>query len=337
MPGFARKIGEAAMSAIGYGAMGISTAYGSVLPDEERMKVRRALPSGCTHWDTADVYGDSEELIGKWLKKSGKRNGIFLATKFGMVLGEPPLDGRRVCGDREYAAKKLNESLRKLGVEHMDLWYLHRADKTVPIERTVPAMAEQVRQAGKVKYLGLSEVSADTLRHAHPGVNPITALEVEYSAFTMDIDDDKTGLLKTACELGVKVVAYSPVGRGLLTGAMVRMVRRTGGGIILPRFSEENFPNVLKVVDSIKAIADKHSATPGQVALAWLLAQGNDVLPIPGSTKPANIKENMAAQDVELSAEEVEEVRMLAVDADNTIGLRYPPGLAALRHSSTEY
>ncbi|KAM5537599.1 hypothetical protein V8D89_008677 [Ganoderma adspersum] len=326
-----RKIGEATVSAIGYGAMGISTAYGSVLPDEERMKVLDAVfESGCTHWDTADVYGDSEELIGKWLKKSGKRHEIFLATKFGMVLGEPLPDGRRVCGDSEYAVKKLDESLAKLGVDHVDLWYLHRADKTVPIEHTVAAMAEQAR-AGKVKYLGLSEVSADTLRRAH-AVHPITALQVEYSAFTLDIEDDNTGLLKTARELGVKIVAYSPVGRGLLTGAIKSPddLEATDGRRHLPRFSKENFPNVLKIVDSIKAIADKHEATPGQVALAWLLAQGDDVLPIPGSTKPTNIIENMAAQDVKLCAEEIEEIRTLAIDADSAIGPRYPAALAAL-------
>ncbi|PIL23274.1 transporter [Ganoderma sinense ZZ0214-1] len=191
-----QKIGETTVSAIGYGAMGISTAYGSVLLVGEQMKV----------------------LTSCVLVVGSERSEVFRVTKFGMILGEPLPDGRRVCGDPEEAVKKLDESLAKLGVDHVDLWCLHRADKTVPIERTVAAMAEQVR-AGKVRYLGLSEVSADTLRRAH-AAHPIAALQVEYSAFTLDIEDNKTGLLKTPRELGVEIVAYSPVGHGLVTGAI---------------------------------------------------------------------------------------------------------------------
>ncbi|KAI0747134.1 Aldo/keto reductase [Daedaleopsis nitida] len=322
-----RKIGNIDISAIGYGAMGIAAFHGALLSDEERLKVLDGVyESGCTHWDTADVYADSEELIGKWFKKTGKRNEIFLATKFGFVLGGEPLpDGRRICGDPEYVPKALERSLARLGVEHLDLWYLHRADKTVPIEHTVAAMAEQVK-AGKVKYLGLSEVSSDTLRRAH-AVHPIAALQVEYSPFTLDIENPKYAVLKTARELGIKIVAYSPVGRGLLTGKYRSPddLEPNDARHSLPRFSAENFPNVLKIVDAIKPIADRHNATLGQVTLAWLLAQGDDILPIPGSTKIANIKENMAAQALKLTAEEIEEIRKLAVAADNTLGERYPP------------
>ncbi|TFK79374.1 Aldo/keto reductase [Polyporus arcularius HHB13444] len=330
-----RKLGDATVSAIGYGAMGISTAYGTVLPDEERLKILDALyETGCTHWDTANVYGDSEVLLGKWFKKTGKRNDIFLATKFGMCNPALP-DGRLVCGDPEYATTSLEKSLDRLGVDKVDLWYLHRADQTVPIEKTVAAMAEQVK-AGKVRYLGLSEVSAATLRRAH-AVHPITALQVEYSPFSYDIEKPEYDLLRTARELGVKIVAYSPVGRGLLTGRFRSPddLEENDRRRILPRFSAENFPNVLKIVDGIKAIADKHGATPGQVAIAWVLAQGDDILPIPGSTKIANIKENMDASAIKLAKEEVEQIRKLAVEADKAIGTRYPAPLLALTMADT--
>ncbi|RPD52412.1 Aldo/keto reductase [Lentinus tigrinus ALCF2SS1-7] len=301
-----RKIGDYVVYPIGYGAMGIAGVYTSKFSDDERLKVLDAVyDNGCTHWDTADVYGDSEYIIGKWLKKTGKRNEIFLATKFGMIRGQPLPDGR-------------HESLAKLGVDYVDLWYYHRTDRTVPIDLTVAAMAEQVK-LGKVKFLGLSEVSADTLRRAH-AVHPITALQVEYSSFTLDIEDPKTALLQTARELGVKIVCYSPVGRGLLTGKICN-----------------NFPNIINVVNSIKTIADKHGATPRQVTLAWILAQGDDFFPIPGSTKVANIKENMDAQNVKLTPEEVTEIREIAVAADATTGIgpRYPPAFAALVMADT--
>ncbi|KAM5541768.1 hypothetical protein V8D89_004497 [Ganoderma adspersum] len=330
-----RKIGDAEFSTIGYGAMGLSAFYETPLPDEERFKVLDSvLESGYTHIDTADVYGDSEELIGKWLQKSGKRNDIFLATKFGMALGGPLPDGRHVCGDPEYVATAIDRSLKLLQTDHVDLWYLHRADQTVPIERTVAAMAEQVK-AGKVKYLGLSEVSAATLRRAH-AVHPIAAVQVEYSPFTLDIEDDKHAVLKTARELGIKVVAYSPVGRGLLTGRYTSQdqLEATDLRRYLPRFSTENFPKVLKIVDVIKAVAGKHNATPGQVSIAWLLAQGDDILPIPGSSKPANIKENIGAVNVTLTPEEVQQIRQAAVSADE-IGLRYPEAYMALVMADT--
>ncbi|KAI0360364.1 Aldo/keto reductase [Trametes cingulata] len=324
-----RKIGDAEVSAIGFGAMGIAMG----LPEEERMKVLDAVyESGCTHWDTADAYGDSEVSIGNWLKKSGKRNEIFLATKFGLAAG---IKGRMVCGDPDYVPKAIDRSLQRLGVDYVDLWYLHRADSTVPIELTVGAMAEQVK-AGKVKYLGLSEVSASTLRRAH-AVHPIAAIQVEYSPFRLDIEHEEIDLLRTARELGVAVVAFSPLGQGLLTGRIRSPddLAKDDPRHMLPRFSKENFPNILKIVEGIESIAKKHNATAGQVTLAWLLAQGNDILPIPGTTKISNLQENMASLKVQLAPEEVAEIRKLAVAAEKTVGPRYPPQWQALSLGDT--
>jgi len=216
-------------------------------------------------------------------------------------------------------------SLKKLGVDFIDLYYLHRADREVPIEETVGAMAELVKQ-GKVRYIGLSEISADTLRRAH-AVHPIAAVQVEYSPFCLGIESEEIGLLKACRELGVAIVCYSPLGRGILTGAYKSPddipeddLRR-----ILPKYSKENFPQVLKFVDDIHEVGKKHDITPGQVTLAWLLAQGNDVIPIPGTKKIKYLKENLAAAKVKLSDKEVEEIREMAEKADATLGARYPP------------
>ncbi|EPQ58492.1 Aldo/keto reductase [Gloeophyllum trabeum ATCC 11539] len=283
-----RKIGNDTVSVIGYGAMGIgSVAYGQADSDEERLKLLDALyRSGCTNWDTANIYGDSEELIGKWFSKTGKRKEIFLATKFGL-----------------HPRNRTTWS-----TANPNLYYLHRADKTVPIEVTVGAMAELVK-AGKVKYLGLSEISAATLRRAH-AVHPITAIQVEYSPFTLDIKDEKISLLKMAWELGVAVVTYSPLGRGLLTGRYRSpddFVKDDFRSMIL-RYSKENFPNILKLVDSLKAIGKHHSAMAGQVAIAPLLAQGEDIIPIPGTKSVKYLKENLGAATVKLTPEEIAEV-----------------------------
>jgi len=326
-----RKVGDAEVSAIGYGFMGLSAFYGKVAPTEERLKIIDAVyESGVTMWDTADRYGDSEDLLGEWFKRTGKRNNIFLATKFG--LGYP---GRTVNGEPEYVHEAINNSLKRLGIDHVDLWYLHRPDPTVPIEVTVGAMAEEVK-AGKVKYLGLSECSADTLRRAH-AVHPITALEVEYSPFTLDIEDPKLGLLKTARELGVTIVAYSPLGRGLLTGKYKSPDDFEEGDFRrnVARYSHENFPNILKLVDGLKAVGDRHGATPGQVAIAWLLAQGDDIIPIPGTTRVSALKENVDSAKIKLSPEEVEHVRGLVAEADAAKGPRYPPGLLEVLYADT--
>ncbi|KII91417.1 hypothetical protein PLICRDRAFT_173268 [Plicaturopsis crispa FD-325 SS-3] len=343
-----RKIGSADVSAIGYGAMGIAANYGSVEPDEQRLEFLDAVyAKGCTFWDTADAYADSEDLIGKWqvspssilrighsnidlplcrFKRSGKRSDIFLATKFG--LRSSPT--RLVNGDPEYVHKAIAKSLSRLGVDFVDLYYLHRADSTVPIEKTVGAMAELVK-AGKVKYLGLSECSSKTLRRAH-AVHPISAIQVEYSPFTLDIEDEKFALLKTARELGVTVVAYSPLGRGLLTGQYKSPDDFEEGDFRrrVPRYSKENFHSILELADGLKNIGAKHGATAGQVALAWLLAQGPDVIPIPGTRKIKYLDENLGAAQLKLTAQDIEEVRRIAEDADKVSQAyaRYPPGLA---------
>jgi len=334
-----RSLGGKTFNAIGYGGMGLSIAYGAVGTDEERLKVLDAVyESGCTFWDTADIYGDNEDLIGKWLKKSGKRNEIFLATKFGGGSGPPTESGnarRMIRGDPEYVPEAFNKSLSRLGVDYIDLYYLHRADVTVPIEHTVAAMAELVK-AGKVKHIGLSEISASTLRRAH-AVHPISAIQVEYSPFTLDIEEETIGLLKTARELGVKIVAYSPLGRGLLTGRYKSPEDFEEGDFrkLVPRYSKENFPNILKIADGLKEIGKKYDATPGQVSLAWVLAQGEDVIPIPGTGKLQNLKENMDAGKVTLSPEDVKAVREVADKANAAHGDRYPEAYMSVMYADT--
>ncbi|KAJ7149631.1 NADP-dependent oxidoreductase domain-containing protein [Mycena filopes] len=318
-----RQIGSSTFSTIGFGAMGISTGYGEVESDEERFKVLDAAhAAGCTFWDTANVYADSEELLGKWFKRTGKRADIFLATKFGFM------PDYSIDGTPENVRAAAAASFEKLGVDTIDLYYLHRADAKVPIETTVGAMAELVK-SGKIKHLGLSEVSASTLRRAH-AVHPIAAVQVEYSPFTLDIEDPKINLLNTARELGVKIVAYSPLGRGLLTGQYKSPDDFEAGDYrtIIPRYNATNFPNILKIADGLKAIGKKYDgASAGQVALAWLLAQGNDIIPIPGTKKIKYLNENIAAGAIKLSAEDVQAVRDVAMKADAAQEERYPPGM----------
>ncbi|KAJ7916084.1 NADP-dependent oxidoreductase domain-containing protein [Mycena leptocephala] len=320
-----RNIGNSTFSAIGFGAMGLSAFYGQVESDEERFKVLDAAhAAGCTFWDTADGYGDSEELLGKWFKRTGKREDIFLATKFGFKAD------LSVDGSPEYMRKAVVASLAKLGVESIDLYYLHRADTKVPIEHTIGAMAELVKE-GKVKHLGLSEVSSSTLRRAH-AVHPIAAVQVEYSPFTLDIEDPKINLLNTARELGVKIVAYSPLGRGLLTGQYKSTgdFEDTDFRKYIARHNATNFPNILKLADGLKALGAKYGgATGGQIALAWLLALGDDIIPIPGTKKIKYLEENIAAGALTLSAGDVQAVRDVANKADAAHGDRYPEVMMA--------
>ncbi|KIK79492.1 hypothetical protein PAXRUDRAFT_834063 [Paxillus rubicundulus Ve08.2h10] len=308
------------LSAIGFGGMVLSASYGDIEADEERFKVLdTALSKGCNFWDTANIYGDNEALIGKWFKKSGKRDQIFLATKFGIVRDRPTRYG--VDGSAKNVHESFNKSVELLGVPYVDLFYLHRPDPDVPIEESVGAMADLVKQ-GKVKYLGLSECSADTLRRAY-AIHPIAAIQVEYSPFTLDIE--KNDVLKTARDLGTKIIAYSPLGRGLLTGRYkspddfdAHDFRRN-----IPKYSKENFPKILKLVEEFANIGKEYGATPGQVALAWLLAQGDDVIPIPGTKKIKYLEENLAAANVSLSPETVQKVRDIA-EAAVFDGDRYP-------------
>ncbi|KAI0050220.1 Aldo/keto reductase [Auriscalpium vulgare] len=329
-----RKIGSTPVSAIGFGGMGLSIAYGPVPDDEERFAVLDAVHAGgCTNWDTADAYGDNEVLIGKWFARTGKRKDIFLATKVG-VAG--PREGHWPNGDPDYVRSQFKNSLERLQTDYVDLYYLHRADPTVPIEKTVGAMAEFVKE-GKIKYLGLSEVSAATLRRAH-AVHPISALQVEYSPFDLGIESEELGLLAAARELGVAIVAYSPLGRGLVTGQIkspddfgVTDFRRH-----VERFKKENFPRILELADGLKNIGAAHNATAGQVAIAWLLAISEDIIPIPGTKKIKYLEENLGAAKVTLSAAEVQAVRDLAESAQKTLtGKRYPDLLIPFAYADT--
>ncbi|KAF9491600.1 Aldo/keto reductase [Pleurotus eryngii] len=337
-----RKIGDSFVSPVGFGLMGIAleAAYGKIESDEERFKVLdAAYEAGCNHWDTADVYGDSEELIGKWLKQSDiPRNTLFIATKFGITASG-------MIGTPVYIRQQLESSLKKLGVDYVDLYYQHRTDPNTPIEETVTAMAELVKE-GKVKYLGLSEVSASTLRRAH-AVHPIAAIQVEYSPLVLDIEASPPNpagdLLKTARELGVKIVAYSPLARGLITGQVTSpdQFEASDCRTSISKFSAANFPKILAVVDSIRTIAEKHidgerPASAGQVALAWILAQGDDFFVIPGTKKIRYLNENILASYISLSPVEFQEIRKIAEDAEKGIeGDRFMPGWAGFAYVDT--
>jgi len=273
-----RKIGDDLVSAMGLGCMGMSfsyTSFGGYNDDESLKVLTKAADMGITFWDTSDIYGagKNEELIGRWFKETGRRNEIFLASKFGNLRGP---DGKpSVRGDREWVHQACKASLERLGVDKIDLYYQHRVDHTVPIEETVKAMVE-LKNEGKIRYLGLSECSAKSLRRAH-SVHPIAAAQMEFSPFALEIESEQTDFLKTARELGVKIVAYSPLGRGFLTGAIKSRSDFDEGDNRLnhPRFSEEHFGDNLKLVEHLSEIAKKKGCTPGQLSLAWVLAQGS--------------------------------------------------------------
>ena len=305
------------VSALGLGCMGMSEFYGTPDESEAVATLHRALDLGVTLLDTADMYGPftNEQLVGRAIV--GRRDEVVLATKFGNVRGE---DGsfRGIDGSPDYVRSACDASLQRLRVDHIDLYYQHRVDQQVPIEETVGAMAELVA-AGKVTHLGLSEASAATVRRAH-AVHPITALQTEYSLWTRDLEAE---ILPTLRELGIGLVAYSPLGRGFLTGAITSVddlseddFRRRG-----PRFAEEALAANLAIVDAVRAVADAKGATPGQVALAWLLAQGDDVVPIPGTKRVRYLEENVAAAAVELTADEL---RQLEQSVPPAVGARYP-------------
>ncbi|KAH7337221.1 Aldo/keto reductase [Rhizoctonia solani] len=325
-----RRIGDSVFPAIGYGAMGIGGfTYGKFVSSENepRFKVLdRLLELGCTHWDTANVYGDSEKLIGDWFKRTGQRDKIFLATKFGFRPDGP-------CGTPDYAKECLEESIRRLGVDTIDLYYVHRIDKNTPIEVTMNALVEFVK-AGKVRHIGLSQPSPATLRRAHK-IHPIAAIQVEYSPFERAIEQ-KGHLLDTARELGVAVVAYSPLSKGLLTGQITSHsdFSETDLRKRIPRYAQENFPKILELVDQFKQIGQKHNATSGQVALAYLLALGDDIIPIPGSQRVEYIEENFSAAQLKLTPEELQTLKKL-VNETKIDGDQYPPALQAMLYVDT--
>ena len=302
-----RKLGTQGLevSELGLGCMGMSQFYGPRDDKESAATLERAVELGIDFFDTADVYGagHNEELVGKALKKY--RDRVIIATKFAnQVLP----DGKRAINGRpEYVRSACDASLKRLGVDHIDLYYQHRVDQKVPIEETVGAMAELVRQ-GKVRYLGLSEAGANTIRRAH-ATHPITALQSEYSLWTRDYEDE---VIPTLRELGIGFVPFSPLGRGFLSGNLRELPDDDMRRKLSPRFAAENMQRNLKVVDRIKEIAREKGITPSQLALAWVLAQGRDMVPIPGTKRRTYLEENVAATNVRLSKSELARIEEVA-------------------------
>jgi aryl-alcohol dehydrogenase-like predicted oxidoreductase len=309
--------------ALGLGCMGMSQSYGPGDDQESLATIHRALDEGMTFLDTADVYGPftNERLVGEAI--AGRRDEVMLATKFG---NQRLADGSRVVnGDPDYVRQACDASLERLGVDHIDLYYQHRVDRSVPVEETWGAMAELV-QAGKIRYLGISEAAPATVRRAH-AVHPISAGQYEWSLFTRDLEDE---LVPTLRELGIGVVAYSPLGRGFLSGRITSPddfgeddFRRNH-----PRFSGDNFARNLELVERVRELAASKGVTPSQLAIAWVLAQGDDVVPIPGTKRRRYLEENLGALEVELTGEDLAAIEEVT-PRGSAAGARYNPEMMA--------
>ncbi|CAH9062611.1 unnamed protein product [Cuscuta epithymum] len=317
------------VSAQGLGCMGMSAFYGPPKPDADMIRlIHHAVNSGVTFLDTSDMYGPhtNEILLGKALK--GVRERVELATKFGFTLREGK---REICGDPAYVRAACEASLKRLDVDHIDLYYQHRIDTRLPIEVTMEELKKLVEE-GKIKYIGLSEASASTIRRAH-AVHPITAIQLEWSLWSRDVEED---IIPTCRELGIGIVAYSPLGRGFLSSGPEQFKDFANGDFrkLLPRFQAENLAYNKKLYERIVEIAAKKGCTPSQLALAWVHHQGNDVCPIPGTTKIENFNQNIGALTVKLTAEDMAELEKIA-SADLVKGDRCTPDMATWKRSDT--